>query len=117
MALKLFGTTNPVAAAALKQRMQGLRLPVTDHIKAEAERKKKAKELEKRRKEMEKAAARMAKLGGLQVDENGEAQYGSFATPGTGGETQSMEELLSNAQTFNPRDAQDVVNKFAAGEE
>ena len=117
MALKLFGTTDPVAAAALKQRMQGLRLPVTDHTKAEAERKKKAKELEKRRKEAEKAAARMKKLGGLQVDENGDTQYASFATPGMGGEIQTMEELLSNAQTFNPRDVQDVVNKFAAGEE
>jgi len=117
MALKLFGTTDTVAAAALKQRMQDLRLPVTDHIKAEAERKRKAKELEKRRKEAEKAAARMRKLGGLQVDENGDARYAGFATPGMGGETQTMEELLSNAQAFNPRDVQDVVNKFAAGEE
>jgi SWI/SNF-related matrix-associated actin-dependent regulator of chromatin subfamily A3 len=117
MALKLFGTTNTVAAAALKQRMQDLRLPVTDHIKAEAERKRKAKELEKRRKEAEKAAARMRKLGGLQVDENDDARYAGFAIPGMGGETQTMEELLSNAQAFNPRDVQDVVNKFAAGEE
>src|SRR5271155_10796 len=117
MALKLFGTTDTVAAAALKQRMQDLRLPVTDHIKAEAERKRKAKELEKRRKEAEKAAARMRKLGGLQVDENGDARYAGFATPGMGGESQTMEELLSNAQAFNPRDVQDVVNKFAAGEE
>jgi SWI/SNF-related matrix-associated actin-dependent regulator of chromatin subfamily A3 len=117
MALKLFGTTNTVAAAALKQRMQDLRLPVTDHIKAEAERKRKAKELEKRRKEAEKAAARMRKLGGLQVDENGDARYAGFAIPGMSGETQTMDELLSNAQAFNPRDVQDVVNKFAAGEE
>jgi SWI/SNF-related matrix-associated actin-dependent regulator of chromatin subfamily A3 len=106
-----------VAAAALKQRMQDLRLPVTDHIRAEAERKKKAKELEKRRKEAEKAAANMKKLGGLQVDENGDPRYAGFATPGMGGEMQTMEELLSNAQAFNPRDVQDVVNKFAAGEE
>ena len=117
MALKLFGTMDPVAAAALKQRMQDLRLPVTDLNKAEAERKKKAKEHEKRRKDAEKAAARMTKLGGLQIDENGDPRYASFATPGMGGDTQTMEELLSNAQAFNPRDVQDVVNKFAAGEE
>ena len=117
MALKLFGTTDPVAAAALKQRMQDLRLPVTDHIKAEAERKKKAKEHDKRRKEAEKAKAHMTMLGGLQVDENGDTRYASFGAPGVGGETQSIEELLSNAQAFNPRDVQDVVNKFAAGEE
>jgi SWI/SNF-related matrix-associated actin-dependent regulator of chromatin subfamily A3 len=117
MALKLFGTTDPVAAAALKQRMQDLRLPVTEHIRAEAERKKKAKELEKRRREAEKAAASMRKLGGLQVDENSDARYASFATPGLAGATQTIEELLSNAQAFNPRDVQDVVNKFAAGEE
>jgi SWI/SNF-related matrix-associated actin-dependent regulator of chromatin subfamily A3 len=117
LALKLFGTTDPVAAAALKQRMQALRLPVTEHIRAEAERKKKAKELEKRRKEAEKAAIRMGKLGGLQIDENGDARYASFSTPGMAGEPQTMEELLSNAQVFNPREVQDVVNKFAAGEE
>jgi SWI/SNF-related matrix-associated actin-dependent regulator of chromatin subfamily A3 len=117
MALKLFGTTDPVAAAALKQRMQDLRLPVTEHVRAEAERKKKAKELEKRRRAAEKAAASVRKLGGLQVDENSDARYANFATPGLDGRTETIEELLSNAQAFNPRDVQDVVNKFAAGEE
>ena len=116
-ALKLFGTTDPIAAAALKRQMQDLRLPVTDHIRADAERKKKEKEIERRRKEAQKAAVSTKRLGGMQFDENGDPKYTNFAIPGMDGQSQSMEELLSNAQAYNPREVQDVVNKFASGED
>ena len=116
-ALKLFGTSDPVAGAALKQQMRALRLPITDRNKAERERQKRAKEMEAKRKEAQKAAARAKKLGGLQIDENADARYTHFAVPGMDESTRTMDELLSTAQSYNPRDVQDVVNKFASGDD
>ena len=129
IALKMFGTTQPGPAAALKQQMQGLGLPVTDFIRAERERKQREKELEKQRiargKEIErqrqareKALAAAARAGSITVDEmNQQSRYASHGMPGSQSEiVPGMDQLLTGTATFNPRDVQDVVKQFGQGE-
>ena len=118
MALKLFGTNDPVASNALKERMQGLRLPMTELLRGERERKQKAKAMEEQRKAREKAAAAMRKRGGQVFDQEGPNRYANFMPPGQPNveSPPAIDQLLSGTSSFNPRDVQDAVNKFGAGE-
>lgn len=114
--LKLFGTTDPVAAAALKQQMIDLRLPVTEHNRAEAERKRKHKEQEKQLKAAQKTNS--LRMGSRVMDTDpGLARYANINLPGPGQPTQTLEQVLETALTYNPREVQDVVNKYGAGED
>jgi SWI/SNF-related matrix-associated actin-dependent regulator of chromatin subfamily A3 len=116
--LKLFGTTDPVAAAALKQQMVGLRLPVADHNRAEAERKRRQKELEKQSKAAKKANSNSLRKGGNELDfDHGSARYANINMPGPAEPTHTLEQVLETAQSYNPREVQDVANKFGAGED
>ncbi|ETN40625.1 uncharacterized protein HMPREF1541_04902 [Cyphellophora europaea CBS 101466] len=111
--LKMFGTSDPVAAATLKEKMQKLRLPVTELNRAERERKQREKERVAR----EKAAQLMKKGGRAVLDAEGPNKYANLNTANGDDETSvDLEEILSNTATFNPRDVQDAVNKFVAGE-
>jgi SWI/SNF-related matrix-associated actin-dependent regulator of chromatin subfamily A3 len=116
--LKLFGPTDPMAAAALKQQMVDRRLPVKEHNQAEAERKKKQKEREKQLRAAQNTSNNSLKRGGppLEIDESS-GRYANLAIPGTGEPAQTLEQVLETAQSYNPREVQDVVNKFGAGEE
>ena len=116
--LKLFGTTDPVASAALKQKMIELRLPVIELNRAEKEREKRRKAMEQQRKAREKAAAAMRKNGNSVFDQEGPNRYSNLGMPdGTGQQQPDLEELLGNTATCNPRDMQDVMNRFVASEE
>ncbi|EXJ79902.1 hypothetical protein A1O3_08187 [Capronia epimyces CBS 606.96] len=118
--LKLFGTSDPVASAALCRQMQDLRLPVGDFLRADKQRKKRMQELEKQRKAREKAAAAMQKRGNAVFDHEGPNRYSNLNTaPGIGSSqwTDTMDQLLDGTATFNPRDVQDVVNKLGSGED
>ncbi|OAL20802.1 hypothetical protein AYO20_11474 [Fonsecaea nubica] len=117
--LKLFGTNDPVAGAALARQMQDLHLPITEYNKSERERKKRLQEFEKQQKAREKAAAAMRKQGMTVFDNEGPNKYSNMgAHPGLGAQTEpSMDQLLSGTAVFNPRDVQSVVNKLGAGEE
>jgi SWI/SNF-related matrix-associated actin-dependent regulator of chromatin subfamily A3 len=116
--LKLFGTTDPVAAAALKQQMINLKLPATDHNRAEAERKRRQKEREKQAKAAQKGGSNSLKKGGNALDiESGSARHANLNMPGPGEPTQTLEQVMETAQNYNPREVQDVVNKFGAGED
>jgi SWI/SNF-related matrix-associated actin-dependent regulator of chromatin subfamily A3 len=111
--LKLFGTSDPVAQADLKQKMQDLRLPVNELARNERER----KQQEKDRVAREKAAKSMKKGGGQVVDHEGPNKYANIGTLPSGSQpVLTMENVLSNTAMFNPRDVQDAVNKFVAGE-
>ena len=116
--LKLFGTTDPVAQAALKQKMQDLRLPVTDLVRAEREQQQRKKEFEKQQKAREKAAAAMQKRRGTVFDHEGTNRYSNLGM--LTGLTQpelNMDQLLSGTAMYNPREVQDVVNRFVSGED
>ena len=116
--LKLFGTTDPIAGADLKRQMVALRLPVTEHNKAEAERKRNQKEREKALKAAQKANRNSLRKGGGALEFDGDSpRYANINVPGPGERTQSLEQVLETAQSYNPREVQDVVNKFGAGEE
>lgn len=112
--LKLFGTSDPVAMSALKEKMQALRLPVTEINRSERERKQKEKEAAARAK----AAKSMQKGGNTVIDPEGPNRYANINTALPNSQpAPTMEDVLNNTTAvFNPRDVQDVVNKFVAGE-
>jgi SWI/SNF-related matrix-associated actin-dependent regulator of chromatin subfamily A3 len=116
--LKLFGPTDPVAGAALKQQMIERKLPVAEHNRAEAERKRRQKEREKQLTAARKANSNSLRKGnnGLEI-EPGSARYANINMPGPGTPTQSLEQVMEAAQNYNPREVRDVVNKFGAGED
>lgn len=116
--LKLLGTKDTVAAAALKQKMIDLKLPVTDLNRAEAERKRRQKELEKQMKAAQKANSNSRIKGNNKLElDTGSARYANINMPGIGVPSQTLEEVMETAQNYNPREVQDVVNKFGAGED
>ena len=112
----MFGTSDPTAAAALKQKMQDLRLPVSELIQSERARKEQGKQRAAR----EKAAKAMQKKGAVVYDADGPNKYSRLQAPPTSSQAEpqvNMDQLLSGTAMFNPRDVQDVVNKFVAGED
>ncbi|KIX09936.1 uncharacterized protein Z518_01017 [Rhinocladiella mackenziei CBS 650.93] len=117
--LKLFGTSDLVAGAALCSQMQEMNLPVAEYKRAEKERKKRMHELEKQHKAREKAAAAMMKKGNVVFDHEGPNKYSNLGMAQCLGSPpeESMDQLLGGTATFNPRDVQDVVSKLGAGEE
>jgi SWI/SNF-related matrix-associated actin-dependent regulator of chromatin subfamily A3 len=112
--LKMFGTNDPVASAQLKQKMQGLRLPVIELSKSERERKQREKQQAAR----DKAAKALLKTGNRVVDyDEPTNRYANLSTAGSASEpTENLDQVLSGTAAFNPRDVQDAVNKFIAGE-
>lgn len=117
IALKLFGTSDPVAATALKERMQDLRLPVNELVRAERERQKRAKAMEQQRKARERAAAAMREGGGVVFDQEGPNRYANFGLPSNIDGTARVEELLYGTVSFNPRDVQKAVNTLGLSED
>ncbi|KAJ5398775.1 hypothetical protein N7465_009264 [Penicillium sp. CMV-2018d] len=117
--LKLFGTSDPTRRSNLKQRMQNDKLPIRQLNALEREERKAEKETEKRQKEAAKKARAMA-LGkaAAQWQANENSEYANLSTPtGLGGEeNESLEELLNQSSTFNPRDIGQVVETFGQKE-
>ncbi|KAK4864322.1 hypothetical protein LT330_009849 [Penicillium expansum] len=117
--LKLFGTRDPTKRSNLKQRMQNDKLPVRQLNELEREERKVEKEAEKQRKEAAKKARAMA-LGkaAAKWQANQDSEYANLTTPtGLGGEqNESLEELLKQSSTFNPRDIGQVVETFGQKE-
>ncbi|KZN89343.1 putative SWI/SNF-related matrix-associated actin-dependent regulator of chromatin subfamily A member 3-like [Penicillium chrysogenum] len=117
--LKLFGTRDPTKRSNLKQRMQNDRLPVRQLNELEREERKAEKAAEKQQKEVAKKARAIA-LGkaASQWQANQNSEYANLSTPtGLGGEqNESLEELLSQSSTFNPRDIGQVVETFGQKE-
>ncbi|CAI7566670.1 unnamed protein product [Penicillium palitans] len=117
--LKLFGTRDPTRRSNLKQRMQNDKLPVRQLNELEREERKAEKEIEKQQKEAAKKARAMA-LGkaATQWQANQNSEYANLSTPtGLGGEeNESLEELLNQSSTFNPRDIGQVVETFGQKE-
>ncbi|KAJ5685341.1 hypothetical protein N7536_007960 [Penicillium majusculum] len=117
--LKLFGTRDPTRRSNLKQRMQNDKLPVRQLNELEREERKAEKATEKQLKEAAKQARAIA-LGkaATQWQANQNSEYANLSTPtGLGGEqNESLEELLNQSYTFNPRDIGQVVETFGQKE-
>lgn len=111
--LKLFGTSDPIERADLRSRMKTDRLPtqIVDEKERDAK-KRKAEELKKI------AAAKKAK--GKKRGQELENQMGFAGAPpsqGDGIPGQSMDEMVENARSFNPRDIGGAAEKFGLDEE
>ena len=114
--LKLFGTRDPIRSAQLKQRMKDARLPVSELVKAEAERNRKAKEEEQRRRQIIKGGTSRG-MANRNIGELSNAQFANLGMPDRTKEGRSMEQLLDAAQSYNPRDLEDAIRKFTTSEE
>ena len=117
IALKLFGTSDPVERADLRSQMRADRLPSTVIDQKEKEAKKrKAEELKKI------AAAKKGKGGkasgsGKQWEQPSQNDYAGTLSQGDGNSHQSIEDLIDGSERFNPREVGNVVEKFGAGED
>jgi SWI/SNF-related matrix-associated actin-dependent regulator of chromatin subfamily A3 len=98
--------------------MKADRLPLTDINDREREERQREKQLEKERKDAEKKARAMA-LGkaAAQWQASDNPMFSNLSTPtGNGEEGESLEELLSQSSSFNPRDVGKVVENFGQKE-
>ena len=117
IALKLFGTSEPVERANLRSQMKADRLPseVIDQKEKEAK-KQKAEELKKI------AAAKKGKGGstsrkGQQWGHSSQTDFGGTLSQGDGTSSQTIEDLIEGSERFNPREMGEVVEKFGSGED
>ncbi|KAJ5317953.1 hypothetical protein PENANT_c004G10176 [Penicillium antarcticum] len=119
VALKIFGTAEPVQRSALKKRMQDDRLPVQHITKAEREEAKKKKETEKRLMQEAKQARAMA-LGRATAEWQAKekSEFSNLSTPlgFSEVEQENLENLINQSKTFNPRDIGQVVETFGQKE-
>lgn len=115
--LKLYGPYDPQRRSELKARMQQDRLPLGEIKKREREEIRLQKQLEKQRKEAEKRARSLArgKGKGVQWNVQDQTMFANLSTPGLG-ETESLEDLIGQSSTFNPREIGQVVEKFGVDE-
>ena len=117
--LKMFGSNDPVAGAALAQQMQDAKLPITEYNRSDRERKKREQEFEKQRKAREKAAAAMQKKGMTVFDNEQPNRYSNLGMmPGVASQPEpGMDQILSGTSTFNPRDVEDAMKKLGSSVE
>lgn len=132
IALRLYGTSDPVERESLNIRLKRDYLPVDALDQREREEKRRQAEQKKRQAEELKRlqAARREEMkriregsggrpGGGQRREASSSQTGYVgSTPSiTVPQVQTMEELMRGSQKFNPREVGEVVEKFGAGED
>lgn len=115
MSLKLLGTSDPTKKMQLKQQMEQDRLPLGEFKRRERDLARQRKEREKAQKE----AAKRARALGLNQAEWEIAQNPMFASLAAGGgipERESLEDIIGQSSTFNPREIGEVVENFGANE-
>ncbi len=129
IALKLYGTIDPVERESLKNRMKRDYLPVDSLDQRESEAtKRKSEEIKRKAKEPRRAQAaqreemkrlRAATGGSCQQREVARSQSGYVGgtPPGAGAPGQSIEKIMVASQLFNPREMREVVEIFGAGED
>ncbi|RAL10024.1 DEAD/DEAH box helicase [Aspergillus homomorphus CBS 101889] len=118
--LRLFGTSNPAARQALKSNMEEDRLPLNAFKQREREERKQEKEREKAEKQAAKLARAMAQGKG-QEDWQLSSNLG-YSNLYAGEDNldlegqESLEELIGQSSTFNPRDIGQVAEDFGMKE-
>ena len=119
IALKLFGTSDPVERANLRAQMRGDRLPtaIIDENEREAK-KRKTEELKKIAAARKGKGAAGGKTGrGQQWSQSSQMEFGGTLSQGDGPSSQSLDDLIETSQRFNPREMGEVVEKFGATED
>ncbi|KAJ9382898.1 hypothetical protein DTO063F5_5417 [Paecilomyces variotii] len=114
--LKLYGPYDPQRRAELKARMELDRLPLGQVKKREREELRLQKQREKERKEAEKRSRSLAKGKGVQWDSQSQAMFANLSTPDGEVQAESLEDLIGQSSTFNPREMGQVVEKFGVDE-
>ena len=118
IALKLFGTSDPVERANLRHQMKADRLPseVVDQKEREAKQRK-AEDL-KRIAAAKKAAPQIVKFGAAQQWQiPSHIDFADTLSQRDGNSLQTLESLKETSQRFNPRELSEVTEKFGAGED
>jgi Superfamily II DNA/RNA helicases, SNF2 family len=115
--LNLFGTSEATKKDDLKKRMQQDKLPVSKLVQTDRDAAKKAKDQAVERKKAEKHARAMA-LGkaAQQFQANDNSMFANLSVPTGLGTNESLEELLSQSSSFNPREVGQVVESFGQKE-
>ena len=111
IALSLYGTSDPVERANLRNQMKSDRLPVTALDRRE-------KEARDRKKE-ELKALRASKNGmGMKAGKpsNSQTEYTNLSQ-NEARDTRSLEDIVQESQRFNPREMGQAVERFGAGED
>ncbi|KAJ9257883.1 hypothetical protein DTO207G8_1660 [Paecilomyces variotii] len=114
--LKLYGPYDPQRRAELTARMELDRLPLGQIKKREREELRLQKQREKERKEAEKRSRSLAKGKGVQWDSQGQPMFANLSTPDGEVQAESLEDLIGQSSTFNPREMGQVVEKFGVDE-
>ena len=115
IALRLYGTSDPVARSELVDQMRVDRLPLDGIIqRAREEKKRKADEL-KRLKSTKKGGVLTASSS--QEWSLGSSQTSFAGTPSSSAPVQDLQSIMADSQKFNPREMGQVVEKFGAGED
>lgn len=123
--LKLFGSSDRVEQLALKQRLKDLNLPISELVKAERARIKAEQEMAKHRqadrkkllKEAAKGAGGVRRGGGGTQFEASSQQFANITVSANETAVPSMDEILSNATSFDPRAIGEMAEKYGTGEE
>ncbi|KAJ5665096.1 uncharacterized protein N7477_007544 [Penicillium maclennaniae] len=115
--LNLFGTSEASRKDELKKRMQQDKLPVSRLVQADRDAARKEKEQAAERSKAAKQARAMA-LGkaAQQFKTSDNAMFANLSDPTGLGENESLEELLSQSSSFNPREIGRVVESFGQKE-
>lgn len=100
LAVSLYGTSNPADMEALKNRMKASGLPIDVLLRKE-------RDAQKRRAAELKKVAKMAKA----------PTFAGSSSQSTGDTSRSLEDIILESESFNPREMGQVVEKFGAGEE
>ena len=118
IALKLFGTSDPVERANLRNQMKADSLPLEVMDQREREAKNRKAEELKKIAAAKKDKANAGKIGGGQRGGHfNQTDLAGTLSQGGGNSGQSLEELMGTSQRFNPRELGEVTEKFGAGED
>ena len=108
LALKLFGSSDPLEAVHLKERLQNDRLPLDEFRRREKAEKQKNKEA---------LAAQKKARGNKKVQApNGTTEFAGSQTGGLT-PTETIDDIVAESERFNPRNVEQFVEKFGASEE
>ncbi|PGH01214.1 hypothetical protein AJ79_07985 [Helicocarpus griseus UAMH5409] len=122
--LKLFGASDPVKQIELMMNMERDRLPLKaiKQFRRERQRKcaEKAKEAARQAKEAAKQARALGNGKGQQWQISENSMYANLSIPDgnePSEETETLENLIGQSTSFNPREMGQVVEKFGVNEE
>lgn len=122
IALRLFGTSDPIERADLRRRMKADRLPVEvlDQRENEAKMRKidelKRMQAAKKAMELKAMALKSGRKGQAAEPRSSQVQFAGSSSQGNSMPVQSLEEIMVESQRLDPRNMGEAVGKFGMGE-